>query len=278
MRVSLELVEHRNSYSLSMLLHLSVVLFAAFGLPHVLPKKPDPAPVVLSVEILPITGVTNVKPSEEPIQKEQKSHAPVNTKPIPPTAKEPPKPVTPEKSKAEPTPIEAAPNTKATPKPKDEPKKTTHEKKKPDDFAALLSKLQQESKPDPSKTAKDTTTTTENKTKSEAPYDPSVPLGLSEIDAIRSQFVPCWRMPIGAKDPQSLAAMVHLTLQADGTVLTAELVPEQQGRYAADPFFRAAADAAIAATHKCSPLKNLPPDKYNSWREFNLNFNPAEMM
>lgn len=263
----MELVEHRQSVAISMLLHLGVLLFAAFGLPHMLPPKPDPIPLVMSIEVLPITGVTNVKPSDKPLQEEKKTQAPTIKKPVPPTTKEPPKSAEkiPEKD-VEPLPKDAA-------KPKDEKAKDS---KKPDDFAALLNQLQQEAKS--TKDAKDTAHTEENKTKSDAPYDPGVPLSLSETDAIRSQFIPCWRMPIGAKDPASLAARVHITLQADGTVLTAELTSDQRSRYAGDPFFRAAADAALRAVHQCSPLKNLPPEKYNSWRDMELNFNPADLM
>ncbi|OYW12914.1 MAG: hypothetical protein B7X02_03195, partial [Rhodospirillales bacterium 12-54-5] len=146
------------------------------------------------------------------------------------------------------------------------------------EFAALLNKLNQEAKTEKTKPTTDATTTPENKTKSDAPYDPTLPLSLSEKDAIRGQFIPCWRMPIGSKDPQSLAARVHITLQADGTVVTAELVSDQLNRYSADPFFRAAADAALRAVHNCSPLKNLPPDKYNSWKDIELNFNPADLL
>ena len=285
----MQLVEQRNSIPLSITLHLVLVLFAAFGLPKLLPKAADPLPLVMTVEILPIGAETNVKPSDKPITKEQKAPTPVNKKPIEPTVKEEPKPPEPAPAKPEPKP-EPKPAPKDTPRPepvkdaeplpdaKKDDKKPKDDKKAKDDFAALLSKLKQESKPDKTPQAKDTATTAENKTTSDAPYDASKPLALSEIDAIRGQFIPCWRMPMGAKDPKSLAALVHITLQPDGTVLTAELASSQQSRYASDPFFRAAADAAIRAAHQCSPLKNLPVDKYNSWRDLELNFDPSTLM
>ena len=287
----MELVEQRNSIPFSIALHLILVLFAAFGLPHLLPKKADPLPLVMTVEILPIGGETNIKPSDKPITKEQKAPTPINKKPIEPTVKDMPKPPEPIPAKPEPKPepkpelkpTKADPVKDAEPLPdakKDDkkPDKPKDEKKAKDDFAALLSKLKQESKPDKTPQAKDATTTAENKTTSDAPYDASKPLALSEIDAIRGQFIPCWRMPIGAKDPKSLAALVRIKLQPDGTVLTAELASSQQSRYASDPFFKAAADAAIRAAHQCSPLKNLPVDKYNSWRELELNFDPSTWM
>ncbi len=280
----MQLVEQQSSIPLSIAMHVILVLFAAFGLPTLLPKTADPLPLVMTVEILPVGAETNVKPSDKPITKEQKAPTPINKKPIEPTVKEMPKPADPEPVKPEPkTASSFDPSKEAEPLPdakKDEkkPDKPKDEKKAKDDFAALLSQLKQEAKPDKTPQAKDATTTAENKTTSDAPYDASKPLALSEIDAIRGQFIPCWRMPIGAKDPKSLAALVRITLQSDGTVLTAELAASQRSRYASDPFFRAAADAAIRAAHQCSPLKNLPVDKYNSWRDLELNFDPSQLM
>lgn len=270
------MVESR-SVSLSIVLHAVALLIAAFGLPALLPKKPEPVPLVMSVELLPISEISNVKPSETPIQKEQKAPTPKTTKPVTPSAKEKAaEPPPPEKTfdplkEAEPLPSEK-------PKPVEKPKEKNTEELKPDEFAALLNQLKQEAKTDKSKEAKDTTNTTENKTKSDAPYDDALPLSISEKDAIRSQFIQCWTMPAGAKDAHSLAARVKIKLQPDGTVLEAVLAPDQRGRYASDPFFRAAADSAIRAVHKCSPIKNLPPDKYNSWRETELNFDPRDAL
>ncbi len=266
-----------RSVSLSIILHATALLVAAFGLPALLPKTPEPVPLVMTVELLPITGITNVKPSDTPIQKEQKAPTPKTEKPVPPSVKEKPlEPPPPEKKfdpmeNAEPLPSEK-------PKPVEKPKEKPAEKPAPDEFAALLNKLKQEEKTDTSKNAKDTTNATENKTKSDAPYDASLPLSLSETDAIRSQFIPCWRMPAGAKDPQSLTVTVKVKLQPDGTVLEAVLDPSMRGRYSSDPYFRAAADSALRATHQCSPLKNLPPDKYNTWRDMAITFSPQDLL
>lgn len=268
------MVESR-SVSLSIVLHAIALLVAAFGLPVLLPEKPEPMPIVMTVELLPITGITNVKPSDAPITKEQKAPTPKTPKPVTPSITE--KPIEPPNKKFDPT-AGAEPLPSDTPKPIEKPKEKEAEKPKPDEFAALLNQLKQEAKTDTSKDAKDTTNTPENKTKSDAPYDASLPLSLSETDAIRSQFIPCWRMPAGAKDPQSLAVSVKVKLQPDGTVLEAVLDPALRGRYSSDPFFRAAADSALRATHQCSPLKNLPPEKYNTWREMTINFSPQDLL
>ena len=266
-----------RSLSYSMSLHVLLVLFAAFGLPVLLPSKPDPTPMVMSVDLLPISEISNVKPSDKPIQEEKHAQAVKTTKPVEPTVKEKPQ----EKAPPEPKKAEPKPPEKAEPAPgvKPKPEEKKKEEKKPDakEFAALLNKLKQEAKPEPKK-SKDDTSAEANKTKSDAPYDNSLPMSMTEKDSIRSQFIPCWRMPAGAKDPHSLAARIKIQLMPDGTVRSATLASDQAGRYASDSFFRAAADAAMRAVHQCSPLKGLPPEKYGSWREMELNFDPQDLL
>lgn len=273
----MHMVESR-SISLSIVLHASALLLAAFGLPAVLPPRAEPTPLVMTVELLPIGEVTNVKPSEKPITEEKKAPTPKTPKPVTPSVMEKPKepsPPEPEKKKFDPD-EDAEPLDKPKEKPKEKPKDDA--KKKQDDFAALLNQLKQEAKTDNSKDAKDKTNTEANKTKSDAPYDSSAPLSISETDMIRSQFLVCWIMPSGAKDAHTLAVRVKIELQADGTVLKAAIAPDQMGRYNSDTFFRAAADSAVRAVHKCSPLKNLPADKYGSWRAMELNFDPQDLL
>ena len=281
-----------RSISYSVLLHALLVVFAVFGIPAIIPDKPDPQPTVISVEMLPISEITNVKPSDQPIQKEQKANNPITKKPVEPTTKEPPKPPmptppTPKEPKAEPKPKEPEkhfdPDEGAEKKPKEEPKKEEPKKPeeaktKPEDFATLLNKLKQEAKTEKQKDAKDATNSAENKTKSNAAYDDSLPLSLSEKDAIRGQLEACWNKSgfAGAKDPASLIAIIHIVIQQDGTVMSAVLDPSQQGRYGSDPYFRAAADAAMRAAQRCSPLKNLPADKYGSWHETQVTFDPRD--
>lgn len=266
----------RRSLNLSMMLHALAALVAFVGLPVLLPPAPEPMPLAMTVEVLPITGVTNVAPSDKPIEKKQEAPTPKTPKPVEPSMTEPLK-------APEPKPMEkSAPEEKAEPLPADKPKEVPKENpkeeaQKSDDFAALLSKLKQENAA-PVKTGKDKTNTEENTTKSDAPYDPTLPMSLSEQDAIRSQFIPCWRVPMGAKDAASLATLVKVELMQDGTVKSAQLDSSQQGRYSNDPTFRAAADAAVRAVHKCSPLKNLPPEKYGTWKQMTINFDPKEML
>lgn len=286
------LLAQKRHWNASLALHGAFLLFAFFGLPKLLPQREDPQPLVMSVELLPISELSNIKPSDQPIQEQKNAPAVKNTKPIPPTQKEAPKPPEPKRAPLKPAPqpeVEEKhfdPNEGAEPKPEPKPEpppptpkpQPKQSKSSPDEFAALLSRLQQENTPTPKKTGKDAQSTEENKTRSDAPYDASKPLSISERDAIRSQFIPCWRVPAGAKDAASLIVRVKVELMQDGTVRTATVASDQLSRYSSDSFFRAAADAAVRAVYKCSPLKNLPPDKFGTWHEMELTFDPSQML
>lgn len=266
-------VAESRSFQYSAGLHVGVVLLFVLGLPSVI-KRAEPQPTVMTVEILPISAMTNVKPSDKPIQKAQSAKAPVNAKPIPQTAQAKPQP--------EPEPVKkdelTIPDPTVKPKPQEKEKPKEPEKKS-EDFAALMSKLNQEAKKEPAKEKPtDTKTTEENKTRSDAPYDDSMPLSMSEKDMIRSQFIKCWIMPAGSPNPESLIVKIMVSLGMDGTVNDAKLHRSLQGRYNSDTFFRAAADSAIRAVWKCSPLQNMPADKYGSWREMELTFDPQELL
>jgi outer membrane biosynthesis protein TonB len=266
----------KRSLHYSAAAHLGVFLIAFFGFPSIFDRS-DPEPMVMTVEVVPIGAITNLPSQDKPLSKWQQA-------PTPPT----PKKVVPvQKEKAEPKkelPKDAVPlpePDKKVEKKIEEPKKEDVKelpKKEEEDFDAILKSLQeqadQEAKPD----AKDKKTTEENKTKSDKPYDPTVPLSISEKDAIRSQFVKCWRMPAGAKNADQLVVRVRVQVSQSGEVTEVKLASGQEGEYRGDPFFKAAADSAIRAVWKCSPLQNLPSDKFETWSDMELTFDPSEML
>jgi hypothetical protein len=51
---------------------------------------------------------------------------------------------------------------------------------------------------------------------------------------------------------------------------------ESTTRMNRDAYFRSAAENAVRAILKCSPL-DLPPGQYSAWKQMNLTFNPREM-
>ena len=45
----------------------------------------------------------------------------------------------------------------------------------------------------------------------------------------------------------------------------------------AEPFFRAFAESAMRAFYKCQRLP-LPPEKYESWKTFDIGFNLKDLL
>ena len=100
------------------------------------------------------------------------------------------------------------------------------------------------------------------------------PLGLSELDRLRAHISNCWEPPIGAKGADQLKVDIQVHLEKDGTVKQAEIA--DQSRYRSDVQYRAAANAARRAVLACQPLP-LPPEKYQTWKEFIFGFDPKFM-
>jgi outer membrane biosynthesis protein TonB len=283
--------ERQTGLAFSVALHLLLLLLLIFGLPSILKNPPPIEPAAITVELLPITGVTNVKPLEGTVldkpKPEEPKPEPEQKKPAPPVKAEKAAPPPPPKSEPKPTPKEAEkiPDpTKVEKKPeekKPEPKKD-EEKEKPkkakeDDLDAILKavkdtaqKEKTDKKPDDKKESAPTQKVTSNK------YDSSIPMSLSEKDAIMSQISKCWSPPAGAKDAKNLAVVIKAEFNVDGSLIKAEIADESKGRYNSDPFFRTAAEAALRAVRHpdCTPLKNLPQDKYGTWKSMELNFDP----
>jgi hypothetical protein len=253
--------------------HIALLLLMIFGLPSWF-SRDIPQPTVMSVEILPISEISNVKPSEKmPEEKKDKPKEEQAT-----AKKETQESSTPkEEPKPDSVPLPKDEKIKEKEKPKEKPK-DEKPKKKEEDLDSILKSVQDMAKKEKSEkpTEKEVTPTNDTKSKSQN-YDPTIPLSMSEKDAIRSQFIRCWNVPAGAKDAQNLVVVLRIALEKDGSVIEVKLARDQ-GRYGGDSFFRAAADSAIRAVKMCSPLKNLSADKYGAWSDMELTFDPKEML
>lgn len=267
--------ERKRGRFYSAALHLLFLLFVIVGMPSFMSPPPPEEPAVISVELLPITGISNVKPSTaapSPEQKPEEQKA-EQRKPSPPvkTAEAVPPPP-PEK------PAEKLSDKAPEPK-KEEPKKEEKKKKpKDDDLAAVLRAVketaQNEKKEDKKKDAKDTSPTKSMSNK----FNPDMPMSMSETDAIMSQLAKCWTVPAGAKDAQNLVVVIDAEYDRSGSYISVALAQESISRYDSDTFFRAAADSALRAVKECSPLQSLPLEKYETWHYMELRFDPKFML
>lgn len=273
----------KRGVTISAVMHLVLLVLVIFGLPLFFDPKPLIEPTAITVELLPISEVSNVKPQV----KTQPKKTPPKPTPVKPVEKEKVKPQPPTKQEKNPEPVVPKPEPVVAPekpkedKPKKEPEKPKEpEKEKPkkddeEDLDAILKSVEktaQDTKPDKSESE-----AAENDAKDDN-YDPTMPLSIAERDMIRGQISKCWTPPMGAKDAEGLAALLRVTFEKDGSLIEVYLHKSQQGRYNSDSFFRAAADSAMRAVRACTPLKGMSQDKYGSWKDVELNFDPRDAL
>ena len=107
---------------------------------------------------------------------------------------------------------------------------------------------------------------------------PDRPLTLSEIDAFRAKVESCWSIPVGARDSQDLKVTLRIFLAPDGTLARAHVVANRERmNRPGQEFFRTAAESALRAVLRCAPYRMLPPEKYDSWQDIELTFDPRDI-
>jgi hypothetical protein len=245
------------------------------------PTPPKPAPPPSAAEAPP------QPPAPAPPQPKPAPPTPTATTAEPPKqAALPPPPPLPE-LKPLPPPLPPKPAVEAAapkPAPQQRPQQTAHaearaeaKKYNPGQFDALLRNLAaQDTPPAPDAPAKASYVAS-----GRASAQPRAPLGsqltASEMDMVREQISRCWNIPAGARDASDLVVEIRVEVSPDGNVQQATIV--DQGRAAADPFFRAAAESARRAFFNplCRPLR-LPPDKYELWKDMVVDFSPKDLL
>lgn len=300
----------RRGVTFSSFLHLAILLLAYFGMPSLFSSEESleqPIPVTLYTvrdeTVLPPPQAPQVEaeakpepetepePEKEPVpippapdvvhEAPTTPPEPITTKPEPAprvaevAAPPPPPPSIPEPSLVPPPPP-PKPKLLAKVKPKPKPELDPILQVKPaapDPLASLLKsvmesaqhaiKLEQKQanakpiEPQP-------VTTTMSKISDE-------PLSSSVSDAIRRQVEDNWNVPVGAADAADLIVEIRITLRSDGGVIRAVIVDQSR---MSDAFYRTMAESARRAVLQASPLRDLPPEKYEQWREITFTFKP----
>ncbi len=236
------------------------------------PKPPEPAPVAPPAPTPPEPTPPEPTPPE-PAPADTPPPEPAAPQPAPqPEAKaepEPPPPEEPPPPAPEPPPVEKAeiqPKPDNMPEPKPRPKMVEQPQKKPDTFnpdkiAALLDKDKAAAEPDkPAPSLGGTTSAIDAQ------------MTATELDALRSRLAQCWSPPIGWTDPSEVRVILMLSLNPDGSVAgDPQILERPNGRYE-----QAAPESALRAVRRCAPY-TLPPDKYESWKQVKITFDPIEM-
>ncbi|HEY4264521.1 MAG TPA: hypothetical protein VGM72_04335 [Micropepsaceae bacterium] len=269
----------KRSIVVSGTLHLAVIVAATVAWPHAL-NLSDESPPVVPVDLVTIADVTNIAPT---VQETKKVETPPDT----------PAPPQPEVAAPPPPEAEVAPpdlDKTPTPKPKELPKeaeqaapapaKPALPRRKPqatpqakfdvDSVIALLDKRapKPEAPPANAKLAEQTV---------KGLGDQNA-LTMDIKDALLAQMRECWNVPAGAPNPEQLIVQVRVFLAPDGRLLQPpQLEPATRAAAATNQYMRTAAEAASRAINVCAPYKRLPPDKYDTWREIVMTFDPSKM-
>lgn len=287
------LLKSHLGMSISGFAHFILFIILIINFPQCSQKKNNE--LIIAVDLLPISNLTNIenkniakskeekfeekkpitKSEEKPIVKEEPK---VEEKPI---VKEEEKPVVKEeikkddvaiKKKTEPNkeaPKKEEPKKKIDNSPKKTVKKEKPQKPKVSDIDKLLKNLQAEEQKN------DSQWPTSDKP-SKGPFDPNSSLSMSVKDSIKRQIEQYWNPPAGNKEAAKLQILLRITFKIDGTVARVKVI--DNNRYNSDEQYQVAADAAVRAVHKASPLQNLPTEQYSSWQDLELNFNPSDIL
>ncbi len=214
--------------------------------------KPKPKP-----KVKPKTKAPALKPTIDPVAKKL---AELAKKPKPkPKVKPKPKP---------------KPKAKLKPKPKKIVRKRRKKKKKTytDRMTALLNKIPDRSAP---RAASKPKTQRKKRVGPRAgAFDGRAEqLAINQIAGVmQAKMRECWRLPTGGVGADQMIVTVRVRLRRDGLLAA---YPEVQNTSSL-PFFRIAAESVKRALKACEPY-DLPPDKYDIWRDMDLDFDPSAM-
>ena len=98
-------------------------------------------------------------------------------------------------------------------------------------------------------------------------------LTTNEKMLIKRQIEDKWVQPVG--DLENITVKTKLELDIDGTVTKAEIISITCPP-GAEEMCRLVAETTKNAAKNASPIKNLQPDRYNIWKNFDLIFNPGD--
>jgi len=232
--------------------------------PEPTPPEPEPEPTPEPAPQPQPEPPPPEPPPPEPAPEPEPAPAPTPEPPPEPKPEPPPPP--PKEAAKPPTPTPIPRPRPAPPRPavaKEEKKETLNT----DDIAALLDK----SKP-----------TGSTRSQEPAPQQPPTLGGqtdarvdqmmLSELDALRARLAQCWNIQLAPPDPSDLRVRVKMFLNPDGTLNQPPMIVEARP----NEFGRSAAESAVRAVRRCAPY-TLPAEKYDTWREIIVTFDPREM-
>jgi len=102
-------------------------------------------------------------------------------------------------------------------------------------------------------------------------------LTLSEKDALTSQILGCWSVPLGLPLSNDMLVRIKLDLNPDGSIEKMEMLDHIKMNTPGKEVFRTLADSVRRAITLCQPLR-VPSTGYERWKNMILNFDAREML
>ncbi len=145
----------------------------------------------------------------------------------------------------------------------------------PNDIAKLLQSKEQAQSSGSSAPQINRTASLGTQTGSSQKLSPSLRTQLMGI--IQEQLQKCWNVPIALQSASKpVVPQVRMKLNTDGSLIGHASVTNSSS----DPLFRVAADSALTATRRCSPLR-IPAQfasYYDDWRDVIVNFDARDVL
>lgn len=98
-------------------------------------------------------------------------------------------------------------------------------------------------------------------------------LSQSEMDALRGQIQRCWQIVPGLSDGGEVRVQVSMRLDRSGAI---DGQPDVRATGGSEQVRRVLAGGARRAVLRCAPY-SLPTEKYETWAEVVVNFDPSKM-
>lgn len=298
-----------NSLAYSLVLHAVLFVFLILGLPSL--KKDNFKEQAIVIDLVSVSEITNVKPKKQSAPQPQPKPADIfQEKPKPAASIDTPSPViakselveevvkkekkvlAPEKKLEEKIPEvkheEKKIASQEKPFPKQQTKKETvkksvevrqdlknSDKKKDSHSKMVLKSLKASNKPQP-KILDEKFQELEKMMEGEAdePFDPDLEISISEIDSIRNQIKRAWNPIAFNGSGQVMKVSIFMQLDKSGTIINIKPVLENNH----NPSYHAFVESVIRAARKASPLQDLAPNKFQSWKEMEVIFSSEDMM
>lgn len=265
----------------SLLLHACAFGLAFVSLPeswrpHIEPEPVIPISLLREADLALKTSVPAAQPKPPEIKPEPKEETPAPKEveappPAPPPALPAPKPepVEPEvKPEVKPEPPKQTPKPKPKPKPKQEELDF-------DQLSALVDKARekQEAPGAPSETVREAE-------RAQKQIGAGDRLTATDTAKMQTAIARCWQTSalIGAPEPEKLLVRVEIRLNRDGTLgAQPRTINALEINLSGNRFWKAAEQIALRAVISCQPYDFLTQDRYEVWREMELNFDPSVM-